>query len=275
MRVRFLIDPDGRRLSETIALSRWRRNAEFADARLLTYLVNQIGFVLCDYRGDRLRVTLNAQALSELAAASLLYLLADHRMAPGSLILLSDGAPVVHTFRSGPDAAAHIVELQQGAPRGRHGRFDRRPLSCDFDLPSEFRALLAAGDTLPQLRPVLRTSFEDRFLLLAADPESGYLRLVETGDGYPALGEDWRAIGRLFGDFDDIAYGLFVAEAYREAAWKSEPVIEVVTAMIDYPGSTMVQTTYSRLIMPVRQGRMQLFLSASRYRSRSIIPRLR
>jgi hypothetical protein len=98
---------------------------------------------------------------------------------------------------------------------------------------------------------VLPAPLKNRFVALS-DDMSGDLRVYDFGRTMMSRSPGWRsrAVGLRINDLPDWKYGQWVAAAYREVARTGEPLVEMVTATIQWPELGMLPHSYWRLILP-------------------------
>jgi hypothetical protein len=108
---------------------------------------------------------------------------------------------------------------------------------------------------------MLPNAVRDRFVLLEEDADHE-LRVRDFGPTMMSRSPSWqsRAIGQRAGELPDWRYGQWVEQAYRDVARRGEPLIEEVTAVIDWPACGEVRHCYWRVILPCATPRGSLRL---------------
>ena len=270
MRSRFLIDPDGHSVAEHAILKDWRPRASLQDDELLRYLVHNVGYVHMRREPRRMHVSLDVEAISESAAAALLFELVDYQDKTRNTVSVSDHDNVPLLFPNAHAALKYVTDRLRNRPSSRSPLFHRRRVPIIGSKRSAFRQLISlcsARDPLEgsTIRPFLARVFKSRFLILQSDTDAGRLTLTEAGTGYPGLDDGWRqrAVGAPFGHFDDPRYSSFVVEAYQEARQAAEPILEEIDATMRIGAKPPAVVSYDRLLVPIKTTRGQALLSAT------------
>lgn len=97
----------------------------------------------------------------------------------------------------------------------------------------------------------LPAPLSERYVLLTED-SNRELRVCDFGDAMMSRSPRWRseARGRRVDDLPDWHYGQWVGDAYREARHNRQPLLEEVTAVVEWPELGTLSHQYWRLIVP-------------------------
>lgn len=259
MKIEFLIDPEGRQISMSVAMADWRGYSGRSSGELRDYLVRNSGYIYCVSGRLHLSIWFRTDTLALTAGTTLLYLLADETANERRMVSICSDEKVTETFRTPEAAFARLEALVEQNSTGRHSRFARRRIRSDsLEMPEQFGHLIEAwkGGRNPKTDPTLRRWLHEvlhgRFLTASCHRSSGRVILTGAGSGHISLDEQWRsrAVGRLFGDMHDRIYLGFVLQAYREAAQVTEPVVEQIEALIVPRDRGAFRVSYQRILLP-------------------------
>jgi hypothetical protein len=198
------------------------------------------------------------------ARASLTSFLNGAGAAAQVIIVFYLGGWTKEFLRSGRDAAIRIGQIDLAAqsetrrtpfimaPRRFEELLDgpRKALSEIIDLwrDSEHRLQPWAGE-------VVAKAVGGRGLVVAANTDGSRLIIRHCGDGF-GFYQDRRfyaqAIGRDVTEQPDAAYGIWLAETYREILTEMRPQLADVDAIVRQPGGEPHRSRYRRLILPWR-----------------------
>lgn len=270
MVVQYYIDEKGRKLSSQFVVSSWRPIAALDGAALSRYLVWTAGLVLVQHTSDRMQISLNFNAISEMALAAMAYELADHAEDTALPVFIMKDNTTVLRIGNGHEALKYVMAQWKSVIREPRRPFRRRPVPLFGVTRAAFRQLVMMCTTdrvmdLTLIRRLLHRAFRDRYLVVQLDNEHGHLKLIEAGCGYPRLDEAWRRrnVGAKFAEFGDEGYSTFVQQAYREAWDTRQPVLEEIEASLAIGPPPPTILTYERLLVPVRLASGYGLLSAT------------
>ena len=269
MRIQVFIDFEGRKLSVQAVLRDWLSVAERSNGELLKYLVKTVGYVFLEQDARRLHAAINFRAVSDEAITSLIYEVFDHEEYSGRPLFTIDCGKIVQTFDNAGNAVKFIIDQwEERQPRTIH-RAHRRRIPLVGPSKALFRQLLihcasSQSTDLQQAVHLLRTQFDDRYLIVQPNTENGRLILAAIGDGYSHIGASWKRhnLGEPFGEFESKSYSEFVKDAYREAWTMQQPVLEEIDAP-QPSGSPNEWISYDRMLLPIHTNGGPAMLSAT------------
>lgn len=118
-------------------------------------------------------------------------------------------------------------------------------------------------DTLVRL---LRTAFDERFVIVRRSPDRQKLYFQEFGDRIYARYEPWRtcAVGAPIQEQPDRAYGRWVSNLYQQSVDQDSPRLDAVDAIVRCPQRGRSRFRYKRAIFRLASGSTgDLFLAGS------------
>lgn len=264
---RFLIDPEGTLPVGEHRLAQLREIAGLDDPSLFTFLCRNMGYVEVQVESTAATITLayNPSAIGGPAAQRLIRWIGDNGGHSYSLHVHRKSGIEVLAFASGADCLAYVANSVDQRRTGERRFFSR---SLDIASPAgvRYRQLLflaannRGGELGSFLREVLIRRFQSRYVVVRPDsggPAGTMLRLIEAGDGYTGLGQDWRrtSLGRPINEVHDAAYGAFVLAAFTAVVRSGAPSLNDIDAVVRTPTGSML-LSYQRLIVPLAGGRL-------------------
>ena len=273
MRIQVFIDSEGRKRSVQAVLSDWQSIAARTDSELLRYLVNTAGYVLIDQDQRRLHSSIDYRSASDEAITALIYENFDHEQFSSRPLFTIESGKIVQTFDCAGSAVRQIIDRWERRQSRTIHRAHRRRVPLSGVTRAPFRQLLIRCTTtrsrdLKQILQLVRTHFNDRYLIVRPNPDSGRLILTHIGEGYSHIDARWRRrnLGGLFGEFENKSYSEFVKQAYREAWTQQVPVLEEIDAPrpTDPPNEWI---SYDRMLVPISTDDGPAMLSATLMRS--------
>jgi hypothetical protein len=260
----FLIDDRGKLWDPHSLVLRAQLHASVGTQELRDFAVLNLGFIALAIGKASFHIQLRP-ALAQPAALGALYL-ALHKHAPERIVVRwYNGVwqdEIIGWHSEGWRRLTHLFESPEDPGPG----FSRRRIAPEL-LPREnpLRDVLADTSRLTRILAnparMLPASLSDRYLLLIENDDRD-LRVCDFGSALMSRSPQWqsRARGRRIDDLPDWHYGQWVANAYREAGRSGQPVLEEVTAMIDWPRLGTLSHAYWRLIVTEtdRGGRARL-----------------
>lgn len=118
-------------------------------------------------------------------------------------------------------------------------------------------------DTLVRL---LRTAFDERFVIVRRSPDRQKLYFQEFGDRIYTKYEPWRtcAVGAPIQEQPDRAYGRWVSNLYQQSVDQDSPRVDAVDAIVRCPQRGRSRFRYKRAIFRLASGSTgDLFLAGS------------
>jgi hypothetical protein len=135
-------------------------------------------------------------------------------------------------------------------------RFSRTEISPDrLNLKNPLLHLLEDRSRLAEIvadpARKLPAPLNERFVVLTED-SAHELRVSDFGRTMMLRSSGWRrgARGLRVDDLPDWHYGQWVADAYRKAARSGRPMLEEISAVIEWPEHGKLSHAYWRLIVP-------------------------
>jgi hypothetical protein len=249
-----LIDDQGELWDQHSPDLRLRLRASIAGGELRQFAVLNLGFISLATSQVSVRIQLRPMLATQASLCALYLWL--HKHAPKRIVLSwYDGRwrdEIVGWHR---DGWRRITLLLEGTAHRAHG-FSRTRIASD-QLASE-NPLRRVYEDAPRLSSIFRTpaqmlpsSLAERYILLSED-ENRELRVCDFGSALMSRSPEWRsqARGRRINDLPDWNYGHWIADAYREAQSRGQPLLEEVAAVIAWPQLGTLSHSYWRLIVP-------------------------
>ena len=249
-----LIDDRGELWDQNSPALRSRLRASVAGEELRQFAVLNLGFIGLAISRSGIRVQLRPSLATQAALGSLYLCL--HRHAPERIVLSwYDGRWRHEIVGWHHDGWRRITFLLQGPAHRAHG-FSRARIAPDQlananPLRQVFEDARRLSSFVGNPAQVLPASLSERYILLLED-ENRELRVCDFGNALMSRSPEWQsqAHGRRIDDLPDWNYGRWIADAYREAAHRGQPLLEEVAAMIDWPQLGTLSHAYWRLIVP-------------------------
>lgn len=250
----WLIDDHGEFWDQHSPALRARLSVSVAGEELRRFAVLNLGFIGLATSRTSIRVQLRP-VLATQAALGTLYLWL-HRHAPERIVLSwYDGRWRDEIVGWHHDGWRRITLLLEGPADRTHG-FSRLRIAPD-QLANENPLRQVSEDArrlssfVGNPAQVLPASFSKRYILLSED-ENRELRVCDFGNALMSRSPEWQsqARGRRIDDLPDWNYGRWIADAYREAGHRGQPLLEEVAAVIDWPRLGTLSHAYWRLIVP-------------------------
>jgi hypothetical protein len=228
--------------------------ASVADKELREFAIVNLGFVGVVIAKKSVRIKLRP-ALARPAALGALYLCL-HQVAPERVVVTWYNGGWQHEIigwsRDGWRRMTRLLEVPEIPTR----EFSRGKISLDRLGPKHpLRTLLEDAPRLASIvtdpAQMLPPPLNDRYILVTEDPRRE-LRVSDFGCTMMSRSPRWRsqARGRRIEDQPDWNYGQWVADAYRDACHRGEPLLEEVAAVIEWPELGTFSHAYWRLIVP-------------------------
>lgn len=126
----------------------------------------------------------------------------------------------------------------------------RKPLLADI---FETWPHLVSSYEADVLMRLLRSAFDDRYVLVRRQEEQDRLYFKEFGDRMFPHYETWRqcAVGAPIEEQPDRAYGRWVAQTYRGSMATNEAKLEAVDTIVRCPVRGPTRLRYMRMILPL------------------------
>lgn len=226
---------------------------------LVRFMVVNAGWVAI--RADRTRLVLTVRPSKVLGAAlaGALYFIGDADDGPCCLVLLEAGDLVTYEFRSRSELITALCDAVGMAQPNNSHRFKRK--SVPYELLSrdckpaldllEVWAELDGKFDMERLWRCINISWRGRFAVVRADRDA--MRVTALGLGFKELARFWGAgaVSERLHDQPDAAYGLWLANAYRQAIHSQSPLIEQVDCNVEWAELGMRRHRYWRVIIPM------------------------
>jgi hypothetical protein len=249
-----LIDDRGKVWESHSLALRSRLLASIKDRELCEFAILNLGFIGLAISKGSVRIQLRP-VLAKPAALGALYLWL-HQCAPERVVVTwYDGRwrdEIIGWHHDGWRRITCLLENPGHATRG----FSRGTIApARLATQNPLRQILEDASRLASIvanpAKMLPAPLSDRYLLLIED-DNRELRVCDFGSALMSRSPQWqrRARGRRIDDLPDWNYGRWVANAYREAGRRGQPLLEEVAAVIDWPELGTLSHAYWRLIVP-------------------------
>lgn len=236
-----------------------------------TYAVKNLGFARISDRQHGTRLWVRPQSVVAPALAGLLVHVSEFAR---SRIVLSWFEQEWHNEILADRYAAieRINTLTDRARAQRDNRFHRRTVDPhNLARNHPLASILAKWSEVsahwsPQLiEALLQPLGNGRYAMAVEEPGSGRLRLISCGPGYERVAKHWidRSEGLNLEDQADYAFGIWVADAYRQVARSGIPGLDAVNATLRWPNNRTRHYRYLRLLVPFKCGGRTIVLSTS------------
>jgi hypothetical protein len=249
-----LIDDRGKFWDSGSLELRSKLNTSIGDVELCEFTIMNLGFIGLTRSRETLRVRLRPMLVSQ-AALGALYVWLHENARDRVAVAWHDGRwqhEIIGWNRSG---WRRITSVFEGAAVYSQ-RFSRTRIHPNvLDSMNPLRNLIEHAhcfqDMFENPGHLLPEPINGRFVLLEESIDHELL-VCDLGRTMMARSPSWRrqAIGSRVDDLPDWTYGQWVSEAYREVSRSGEPLIEAVTAMIEWPECGEVWHSYWRVILP-------------------------
>jgi hypothetical protein len=236
--------------------------ASLSAKELAKYVVRNLGFIEAADNEGSVSLRLRPAVVSSMALGALIYWLHDRTVAR-VLISFLDGEWSHELVASREEAVNRLLARIKWQPTDRAGDFlsKLRPLES-LSPASPLRALLNAWNECSgkydreRLHRLLEKGLNSRFVLVETASQSPNLLVKEIGTGFNKDTVTWlsRIKGLRIEDQPDYAYGLWIANLYREASARQTPTLEDVDAVIRWPHQPRTSYRYQRLMVPLDAG---------------------
>lgn len=232
--------------------------ASLSADELAKYAVRNLGFIAAAEQEDSVSLRLRPAVVSPTALGALMYWLHDRPIARVLLSFLDDEW-THELIASREEAVRRLLARVSMKSEGREGDFLSQLLPLhDLQPDSPLRALLEAwaecsGKYDPErLHAVIEQALNGRFVLFEAPAGSPSVYVKEVGRGLGQSGGYWlsRTKGLRVEDQPDYAYGMWVAQAYREVLKTHSPRLDNVDAVVSFPQQPRKSYRYRRLVVP-------------------------
>jgi hypothetical protein len=253
---RILIDDKGRQWEPRSLALRLHLRASIDDRELAQFSVLNLGFIAVAPHGVSAHIRLRPAVVAPAALGSLYVWLHEYSV-ERVVVSWYDGHwrdEIIGWGIQGWRRLTALLETTKPPTRV----YSREHTSMDsLGSANPLRHLLTDGSRLiscvsnPQALPA---SLRSRYVLLTEDAY-GELRVCDFGDTMMSRSGWWRrrARGHRIDDMPDWSYGRWVADAYREARQRGQPLLEKVNAVIDWPEVGTYSHAYWRLIVPLSE----------------------
>jgi hypothetical protein len=249
-----LIDERGKLWDPRSVALRALLRASIEDRELREFAIVNLGFVGVVIAKTSVHIKLRP-ALVRPAALGALYLCL-HQVAPERVVVSWYNGSWQHEIigwsRDGWRRITRLLEV----PEIRTREFSRGKISLDRLAPKNpLRTLIEDAPRLASIvanpAQMLPPPLNDRYILVTEDCRRE-LRVSDFGCTMMSRSPRWRsqARGRRIEDQPDWNYGQWVADAYRDACYRGEPLLEEVAAVIEWPELGTFSHAYWRLIVP-------------------------
>jgi hypothetical protein len=249
-----LIDDRGKLWDPRSVALRSTLRASVEDKELHEFAILNLGFIGLAVDRQSVRIRLRP-ALVRPAALGALYLCL-HQYAPERVVVTWHNRGWQHEImgwsRDGWRRMTRLLEVPEFPTR----EFSRDNISLDRLAPENpLRYLLEDAARLAGIvanpAQMLPPPLKDRYILVTEDCRRE-LRVADFGCTMMSRSPRWRsqAHGRRIEDQPDWNYGQWVADAYRDACHRGEPLLEEVAAVIEWPELGKFSHAYWRLIIP-------------------------
>jgi hypothetical protein len=258
-----LIDESGKHWEPRSPVLRSRLRASIDDRDLALFAILNLGFIALVADRDSVRVRLRPAVVAS-GALSALYLWLHQRPPRRIVVSWYDSRWQDEIVGWGDDGWRRLttlleaVKFQTPGYAKRHASIDKlgsaNPLRHLFEDTSRLIGCVSNPQLLPE-------SLRGRYVLVAEDG-NGELRVSEFGCTMMSRSRWWRrsARGHRLDDMPDWRYGRWVGDSYREARQVGQPLLEEVSAVVNWPEVGMLSHSYWRLIVPVKQHRRPTLL---------------
>jgi len=249
-----LIDDRGKVWESHSLALRSRLLASIKDWDLCEFAILNLGFIGLAISKGSVRIQLRP-VLAKPAALGALYLWL-HQCAPERVVVTwYDGRwrdEIIGWHHAGWRRITCLLENPEHATRGfSRGTIAPARLATQHPLRHILEDASRLASIVANPAKMLPAPLSDRYLLLIED-DNRELRVCDFGSALMSRSPQWqrRARGRRIDDLPDWNYGRWVANAYREAGRRGQPLLEEVAAVIDWPELGTLSHAYWRLIVP-------------------------
>ena len=249
-----LIDERGKLWDPRSVALRALLRASVEEKQLREFAILNLGFIGLAVAKKSVRIKLRP-ALARPAALGALYLCL-HQHAPERVVVTWYNGGWRHEIigwsRDGWRRMTRLLEVPEIPTR----EFSRGNIPLDRLAPENpLRSLLEDAPRLASIvanpAQMLPPPLNERYILVTEDRRRE-LRVADFGCTMMSRSPRWRsqARGRRIEDQPDWNYGQWVADAYRDAWHRGEPLLEEVAAVIEWPELGTFSHAYWRLIVP-------------------------
>ena len=254
-----LIDDQGHLWDGASRTLRASFDSPYSGGEFSDYAVTNLGFIAANAYGGSCQIRLRPNFVSESAHKSLTHWLSSGRI---DRIVLSwlDHEWHHELLRSRETAVARVAELAEIAKRAQPNDFlahavtaDELPESTALGILLRYWERLSEPEGHASLMSLLNKALGNRYVLVGKDKSTAKMVFREFGGGLFNHYEAWRAngVGVPLDELPDHNYGLWAAEAYRQAMAEGSPHIHDVDAIVKWPHVGRTRMRYRRVIVPI------------------------
>jgi hypothetical protein len=267
-----LFDGSGQRWDSESPALRERIGGHFAGPDFIEFVLKNLGFVeLRGLRSEAIEVRLRPTSASPGALSQIAAVFSEEGYRR-FVLTLYDGQwrPVLcRSHQHLLDTAYQAITVAQDRLAKRRHRY--RLKLDDIGSDHALRQLVNRWSEIgrrwsrEQLDSVIRSALDDRYVLAEPMANRATLTISDVGMGYDLFRGSWlaRCRGLTFNDMPDYEYGLWVAEAHRDADAGDDMLLEEVDVVIRWTRQDPRRHIYQRVILPCGTGSERRLLSAS------------
>jgi hypothetical protein len=249
-----LIDDRGKVWDAHSYVLRSRLRASVDPGELREFAILNLGFIGLAISKESIRIQVRPVLVTP-AALGALYLCL-HQCAPERVVVTCYNGrwqdEIIGWHRDGWRRITCLLESPENAAHGySRGAIPVNRLTAENPLRQVLEDPSRLASIVANPAQMLPASLSDRYLLLTEDDDAE-LRVCDIGGALMSRSPRWqrRARGRRVDDLPDWNYGRWVAAAYRDVGRSGRPLLEEVTAVIDWPEIGPLSHAYWRLIVP-------------------------